>query len=137
MRKRLDSTKNSSSQKRSWKNHKDYKASSKAKTKKLLKNFKDAEQYLNTVGQSKSSIYFKVNLYKFLKTYPALKKSALSLTYFKKYFNNCQGRLFRQARRLIVLCVTIFFFNFSPTARIFSCCVVGIFFQLLKFLLHS
>ena len=36
----------------------------------LLKKFKDTENFFDNVGQSRSTIYFKISLYKFLKKYP-------------------------------------------------------------------
>ena len=41
----------------------------------LLKKFKDTENFFDNVGQSRSTIYFKISLYKFLKKYPLLKTS--------------------------------------------------------------
>ena len=49
----------------------------------LLKEFKDNEIFFETLNQSKSTIYFSINLPKFLKKYPVLKKSTLSSNYFK------------------------------------------------------
>ena len=43
----------------------------------LKKKFKDTKNFLDNVGQSRSTIYFKISLYKFLKKYPFLKKSIL------------------------------------------------------------
>ena len=40
----------------------------------LLKKFRDTENVFDDVGQSRSTIYFKISLYKFLKKYPLLKK---------------------------------------------------------------
>ena len=36
----------------------------------LLKKFKETGQFLENVGPSQSTIYFKIGLYKFLKKYP-------------------------------------------------------------------
>ena len=52
----------------------------------LLKKFKDTENFFDNVGQSRSTIYFKISLYKFLKKYPLLKKSTLRSSYFKNNF---------------------------------------------------
>ena len=52
----------------------------------LLKKFKDTENFFDNVGQSRSTIYFKISLYKFLKKYPSLKKSTLRSSYFKNNF---------------------------------------------------
>ena len=43
----------------------------------MLKTFKDTEGFVENVGLSRSTIYFKIGLYKFLKKYPALKNSSL------------------------------------------------------------
>ena len=48
----------------------------------FLKKFKDAEHFFENVGQSRSTIYFKVSFYKLLKRYCFLKKSALQSSYF-------------------------------------------------------
>ena len=52
----------------------------------LLKEFKACEIFFETLNQSKSTIYFNINLPKFLKKYPALKKSTQSSNYFKNNF---------------------------------------------------
>ena len=49
----------------------------------LLKKFKDTENPFDSPGQSRSAIYFKISLYKFLKKHPLLKKSTLHPSYFK------------------------------------------------------
>ena len=51
--------------------------------------FKDTEHFFVNVGHSRSTVYFKILLYKFLKKYPLLKKSTLKSCYFK----NCKSRL--------------------------------------------
>lgn len=33
----------------------------------MLKKFKDTEDYIENVGRSRSTVYFKIELYKFLK----------------------------------------------------------------------
>ena len=43
----------------------------------LLKKFKDTENFFDNVCQSRSTIYLKTSVYKFLKKYPLLKKSNL------------------------------------------------------------
>ena len=43
----------------------------------LSKKFKDTEQFFEKFGQGKSTIFFKISLYKFLKKHPKLKKSRL------------------------------------------------------------
>ena len=57
-----------------------------AKQGEILKNFKDTQNFFDNVGQSKSTIYFKISLYKFLKKYPLLKTSTLQSIYFKNNF---------------------------------------------------
>ena len=49
----------------------------------LLKKFKDTEHFFDNVVQSRSTIYLKILLYKFLKKYLLLKKSTLQSSYFK------------------------------------------------------
>ena len=45
----------------------------------LLKKVKDTEHCFDNVVQSRSTVYFKISLNKFLKKYPLLKKSTLQL----------------------------------------------------------
>ena len=45
----------------------------------LLKRFNDAEEFFDRVGLSRSNIYFKISLYKFLRTFPSLKIQLLHL----------------------------------------------------------
>ena len=52
----------------------------------LLKKFKDTENFFDNAVQSRSTMYFKISLCKFLKKYPLLKKSAFQLSYFKNNF---------------------------------------------------
>ena len=52
----------------------------------ILKKFKDTEIFFDNVSQSRSMIYFKISLYKFLKKHPLLKKSTLQSSYFKNNF---------------------------------------------------
>ena len=52
----------------------------------MLEKFKDSEGIVENVGISRSTIYFKIGLYKFLKKYPALKTSSLSSHYFRNNF---------------------------------------------------
>ena len=52
----------------------------------VLKNFKDTKEFVENVGLSQSTIYFKIGLYKFLKKYLALKNSSLSSHYFRNNF---------------------------------------------------
>ena len=54
----------------------------------MLKTFKDTEGFFENVGLSRSTSYFKIGLYKFLKKYLASKNSSLSSHYFKNKFKN-------------------------------------------------
>ena len=45
----------------------------------ILKKFKNTEQFVETLGLSKCTIYFKTNLYKLIKKYPHLKNPHLSV----------------------------------------------------------
>ena len=49
----------------------------------LLKKFKDTWNFFDNVGLRKSTIYFKIFLYKFLKKYSLLETSTLQSSYFK------------------------------------------------------
>ena len=44
----------------------------------MLKKFKDKKEVTENVGPSKSTVYFKIGLYKCLKKFPTLKNSCLS-----------------------------------------------------------
>ena len=44
------------------------------------------KKFTDNVGQSKSMIYFKISLYKFLEKYPLLETSTLQSSYFKNNF---------------------------------------------------
>ena len=52
----------------------------------ILKKFKNTEQFFETLGLSKCTVYFKINLYKLIKKYPHLKNPHLSVQYFKNNF---------------------------------------------------
>ena len=52
----------------------------------LLEKFKDTENFFDNIDQSRSTIYFKISLYKFLKKYSLLKISVLQSSYFKNNF---------------------------------------------------
>ena len=52
----------------------------------LLKRFKDSDEFFDGVGLSRSNIYFKIRLYKFLCKFPALRNSTLTSSYFKNNF---------------------------------------------------
>ena len=52
----------------------------------LLKKFKYTENFFDNVGKSRSTVYFKISLYKLLKKCLLLKKSTLQSSYFKSNF---------------------------------------------------
>ena len=53
----------------------------------MLKNSKDMGDFVANVGLSRSTVYFKIGIYKFLKIFlPVLKTSTLSSHYFKNNF---------------------------------------------------
>ena len=52
----------------------------------LLKRFKEEDEFFDYVGLSRSNIYFKIRLYKFLSKFPVLKNSTLTSSYFKSTF---------------------------------------------------
>ena len=54
----------------------------------LLKRFKESEEFFKIAVLRRSTINFKIHLYKFLTKYPVLKKSRLSSHYLKKNFND-------------------------------------------------
>ena len=49
----------------------------------LLKRFKEEYEFFNKVGLSRSNIYIKIRLFKFLCKFPVLKNSTLTPSYFK------------------------------------------------------
>ena len=49
----------------------------------LLKRFKEKDELFDCVGLSRSNIYFKMPLFKFLWKFPLLKNSTLTSNYFK------------------------------------------------------
>ena len=52
----------------------------------LLDRFKDSDEFFDSIGLSRSYIYFKIGLYKFLCKYPKLKSSTFTATDFKSNF---------------------------------------------------
>ena len=54
--------------------------------KQMLKKFKDKEGFVENIELSRSTIYFKVRLYKWSKKFAALKNSSFSSNYFKNNF---------------------------------------------------
>ena len=57
-----------------------------AKQGELLERFKDSDEIFDSVDQSRSNIYFKITLYKFLCKFPALRNLTLTPCYFKNNF---------------------------------------------------
>ena len=57
-----------------------------AKQGELPKRFKDNDEFFDSVGLSRSNIYFKMRLYKFLCKFPALRNSTHTPSYFKNNF---------------------------------------------------
>ena len=57
-----------------------------AKQDELLKRFKEEDEFFDYVGLSRSNIYFKIRLRKFLCKFPVLKNSTLTSCYFKSNF---------------------------------------------------
>ena len=53
---------------------------------KILNMFREVEDLIQNVGQSKSTICYKIRMYKFLKKYPVLKNSTLPSSYFQNLF---------------------------------------------------
>ena len=52
----------------------------------LLEGFKEQNEFFDCVGLSRSNIYFKIRLYKFLCKFPVLKTSTLTSSCFKSKF---------------------------------------------------
>ena len=50
---------------------------------KLLKRFKEEDEFFDCIGLSRSNIYFKMRLFKFLCRFSVLKNSTLTPSYFK------------------------------------------------------
>ena len=58
----------------------------------LLKKFKDTRSFWETLGISKSTIYFKMNLYSLMKKYRRLHNSALSSNYLKNNLKKIKSK---------------------------------------------
>ena len=54
----------------------------------MLKKFKDKEGFIENLGLSRSTVYFKIGLYTCLKKFPALKNSSLSSHYYRNNFKS-------------------------------------------------
>ena len=65
-----------------------------------LKKFKDTENSLDNVVQSRPMIYFQIGLYTFLKKYPLLKQSTLQSSYLQ---NNFKAIKFVRKENIFVL----------------------------------
>ena len=57
----------------------------------ILEKFKDTENFFETVSMSRSTICFKINLYKLVRKYICLQKSTLSANYFKNNFKKIKS----------------------------------------------
>ena len=53
---------------------------------KLLKRFKDRDEFFDLIGLSRFNMHFKIGLYKFLCKFPVLKNWTLTSSYFKNNF---------------------------------------------------
>ena len=56
------------------------------KQRELLKCFRDEDECFDCFDLTRSNIYFKISLYKFLRRFPLLKNSTLTSCYFKSNF---------------------------------------------------
>ena len=82
----------------------------------LFKRFKEEDEFFDCVDLSRSKIYFKIRLFKFLCKFPVLKNSTLTPSYFKS--NLKQIKKVCQANPDIVgnkrnIC-SIIFYSFYP-----------------------
>ena len=63
----------------------------------FLKTFRERDEVFSRVGLSRSSIYFKIRLHKFLCKFPVLKQSTLTSSYCKSNFKsikkNCRAKV--------------------------------------------
>ena len=58
---------------------------------KIFKRFKEKEKFIQMVGKlkiHKSTIVFKINLFKLIEKHPKLLKSSVTLTFLKNYFKD-------------------------------------------------
>lgn len=91
----------------------------------ILKTLNDPEQHFKGVALSKSTVYFKTNLYKFVSKCFVLRRSTMLSHYFHNNF-----RLIQAVCRQILSCVKnsddafeyYCFLTFSPHREFFSCC---------------
>ena len=86
----------------------------------ILKKLKCSKGFVENVGISRSTIYFKIGLYKFLKKYLALKNSvyhrinlAIILRSSKQFVKATKNYLHRRGTVQMVLSITIVFNLFS------------------------
>ena len=72
---------------------------------KMLRKFKDTEDFIENVRLNGSTIYFEIGLYKFLKKFRLLKNSTLSSRYFKNHLKLSRAfitqKLFSQEKNCI------------------------------------
>ena len=52
----------------------------------MLKKFEDEGSFIENIGFNRSTVYFIIGLYKFLKKFPTTKNSSLSWHYFRNNF---------------------------------------------------
>ena len=52
----------------------------------MLKKFKDMYDFIENIRLSRSTVYFKIEIYKFFIKFPVLKNSTLSAHYFRNHF---------------------------------------------------
>ena len=58
---------------------------------KIFKSFKEKEKFIKMVGKlkiHKSTIVFKISVFKLIEKHPKLLKSSVTLTFLKNYFND-------------------------------------------------
>ena len=57
----------------------------------MFKNFKDKEKFIKLVNEfkvHKSTIIFKINIFKLIEKYPKLMKSSIGLGFLKNYYKD-------------------------------------------------
>ena len=64
----------------------------------LLKKFKKSGEFSSRVGLSRSNIYFKIRLYKFLCKFPKLKNSSYFKSNFKLIKKVCKADIFGEKK---------------------------------------
>ena len=80
---------------------------------------------MENMGLSRSHIYFKIRLHKFLSKYPLLKSCTLPQNYFKTHFRLikkvCTERPYLLGKKHQQFYLIQFFLDFSSVARILFC----------------